>query len=104
MDVGRIGTGPTGIPIAFAVNAPGPVLARGTPVGHKAALAVNPMAIGVVISLHIGVVKKGGRNPLHVGGIVSDSVSYLIELLYTGAAAGMLCTEVQLATSLNKRG
>ena len=40
--------------------------------------------------MHIFVVKNGVRNGGHVGGIVSDSVSYLIELLYTGAAAGML--------------
>ena len=93
MDVGRIGTGPTGIPIASAVNAMGPVPARGTPVRHIAAHAVNPSAVGVVISLPNVVPKNVDGNPLHVAGIVSDSVSILIELwelMFTGAAGGML--------------
>ena len=80
MDLGRIGTPPTGVPIAYAVPALGPVLARRTPVGQRAAFAVNPRAVYVVISARRLVEKNSALQGLHVGGIVSDSVSIIIEL------------------------
>ena len=65
--------------------------------GHGAADAVNPHALYGVISIHPFVVINGVLLRLHVGGIVSDSVSRLIELphmreifLCAGAAVGML--------------